>query len=636
MALTLSVNFDTPANFSYDPSKVEFVGTGTVINPYRAQLKLVANPGQTFLEEFSSSTGFTYDSTKAEFTGGVVRSKDSRPTNVVCRGDWSVIPTTNLAWGNDVLLTPTSSVGTVSVSGGFLQISGTNSSLNWDKSTETNLNCAVGEEGEVRVTVQFGTTNPNPGNFHGIINILESSVSSANKINLALNQNGAIFVTTTNNLATQSFAFATTGIIPLTDRDDLYDVIFSVSSRYLPSSALCRIVVYNITKGTLVLNESVSRSPYTVTATQRYLQLGGGTVSESKTIKIKDLVIYNTPVSLEAFSYSPLSSYIYNETQIIAPAANYAGVGSNTGYTGFSSSDLSGARYTLNGKYWNGSAWVASTNAYAEANSAATINTNIGFLPVSEPTILRVILPSTNNTSTNAPSVDTSTITFTGEIYPTTEQKISLLASILSDALYAFSETGTLPSATSKRFTLKISGVEKYWNGFGWVTANGTYAQTNTLDEVQANITSVSIPLGETISFVFWIKTDDGLVTPSLQTVTLSYDFRGEVPSDPYKCLVYGYVKDINGNALSGTTVKVEMKSLSVYDSRLQVERSSYSVDTDAEGYWEMSLIANEIRPNDESYNAAVQYIFSFTTDGKTVKQVKTIPAVASKNYAEL
>jgi len=65
------VNYNDPADFSFDQSEIEIDQNGATLKLKESDINL--------LQEYNSDTGFTYDNTKAEFDGGVLKSINQAP-----------------------------------------------------------------------------------------------------------------------------------------------------------------------------------------------------------------------------------------------------------------------------------------------------------------------------------------------------------------------------------------------------------------------------------------------------------------------------------------------------------------------------------------------------------------------------
>jgi hypothetical protein len=104
----------------------------------------------------------------------------------------------------------------------------------------------------------------------------------------------------------------------------------------------------------------------------------------------------------------------YDADVITFPAFNYSGVGHVLSFNSSSISDANGPHYTLNGLYWNGSAWVTSNETYAQSNIQTDIGLHIPTLPAADSLLVKMI---TNDGAVQM-SLSALSITYTGQIYP--------------------------------------------------------------------------------------------------------------------------------------------------------------------------------------------------------------------------
>jgi len=111
------IELNDPNNFIFDGNKV-------VIDPSEnARLKLLQG-NQDYTIDFNSDTGFTYDSSKVEFVGGQVQQIDKRPVNSLIGA--RLFDSVNANWAVDgASLIPTLS-GTPVISGNKLSCVGSN------------------------------------------------------------------------------------------------------------------------------------------------------------------------------------------------------------------------------------------------------------------------------------------------------------------------------------------------------------------------------------------------------------------------------------------------------------------------------------------------------------------------------
>lgn len=157
-----------------------------------------------------------------------------------------------------------------------------------------------------------------------------------------------------------------------------------------------------------------------------------------------------------------------------------------------------------------------------------------------------------------------------------------------------FASTLSEPSGGTVLFGLEINGTLMWWNGAAWVASDGTASELNTAADIVANIgTIVSTP--SSVKVFARLTAGDPLVTPSLDEVTIDYDFGGLPPGTSPVCAVHGFIRDFTGQPLSGVTVTVKAQWPNRYDEDLSgaivLMGEPETAVTDADGYFEFDLI---------------------------------------------
>ena len=460
-----------------------------------------------------------------------------------------------------------------------------------------------------------------------------------------------------------------------------------------------------------------------------------------------DVLVFDDPQHTTNYTpdWSGVNPYEYEGDAITFPGFSYSGAGSVQAFTAFAETATNNPRYTINNLYWSGAAWVASSNTYATASPAADILANIATLPASDTPVLKLF---TQNSIGTQMTVDDTTLTYTGQIYPTTNPTIDLDTPIIStnpgvlvSAINSFvatisaaggdavsfalsndnqvsflyyngaawvASTGYATSSTNAQITaglstfpitlsgthikvylhsndgsttpeisnlvvnfndgsfitgteptiyystpisttaiLSISTVESvagsdaiqhvvninnvdYWyNGAAWA-ASTSYAESNPLATITANLASLNLLLASRASVYIksYFHSDDGSTSPSLDTMTISYTFGG-VLTPLNECLVWGYVVDAAGDPVSGVAVTASLTR----DTKISgtvCQKGPFSATTDALGYWEISLV------NNAEMSPSAQYDFVFAGTTLTMSDRKTVPNQATANYNTL
>lgn len=560
MSLQSIINYDTPGNFTYNAAKIEI--TGGV-----AQLKIEDYPSQTFVQDYGSDTGFTYDAAKTEFTGGIARQKSQRPANAVLGATYT--SSKNANWG-DGSLTATDN-GTPTLSGGKLVCTGNAQRGVYYDATKANA-------GSIRFRYTPNYTTSPPNNVD--IVYLKSSGTNIDRVGLSHSPSGGSTMRIwLYNSAGVSIYVATTigGSWAFTNGQE-YEFLLT----YDATAGVVRLFIDGVVHGTL--------SPGAWARGSGATRLNIGATSGAYNLadaSFNDVVNYDAV--LYTSGYTPgytVAEADYLGDLITLPDFTYSGLETLQSFDTFAVSDSGNPRYILNGLYWNGSAWAVSDNSYGQANSAATVNANIGTHPASDTLAVKAV---TNNSNTQM-SMDTLTVTYTGRIYPTDDPTITVNSGQLMDGLEAFEAVLTAGGADGIGFILSVNGSDKYWNGSAWVASDGSYAQSNSAADVNTNAAALVLT-GETIKVKAVLHSDDGSTTPNIESVTLTYNFFAESPGETLKTIVYGWVYGNDGEPKAGITVAMKLTDpAEVLGDVYLYNKGPAETETDANGYWELSV----------------------------------------------
>ena len=207
--------------------------------------------------------------------------------------------------------------------------------------------------------------------------------------------------------------------------------------------------------------------------------------------------------------------------------------------------------------------------------------------------------------------------------YPTTNPKIEPIISISQDAITSFLATIVAAGSDAVQFTLKLDGQEKYWDSAAWVNSDGTYAQSNTLADIQANIATFTTR--GTIIPVIFLHSDDGSTTPSIDVLTIDFNHYGGAASTENVCNVWGYVYDQLNNPIDGASIIVTPVDYGLTGDKV-INLDPTTVTTDSTGYWEISLIETDTDGNN--------WFYGFNVAGKLSS--KLVPNQVSANFNDL
>lgn len=563
---------------------------------------LVDDTGQTLTEDFTDNTGFTYDNTKAEFSGGLLRAKDQRATGALFAANYNLGFDSN--WNNSGTTVTPSQVGTPTlVSNRLSCLGGGNNGLVYSASSLSTL----GNKGAIKFKYKPGYTTPIAGN----VATLAMIPTSGNANRLVLRHNTAsehilidLFDSSGVAVASVGASSGDFGIWAVTSGTE-YEVEFNWDGD--------AGTIYFLVNGVLIGSKTPGAFTRTGTATQVYV--GANLTYTAANAEFDDLIIFNTIQHTAGYTpgYS-VADYVYLESKATLPSdtGTYTkAVGTFQLLTNLAVTEVGAPKYIIEGQYWNGSAWAASSGVYAQANSLSTILTNLATLDVSgQSEITReVVFPGSNTLA----SVDNMILTYTGQHYPAYGTAITLNTFVAKDFSALFDVvTGSVPAGTSLVFCPVVNGVDKYWTGSVWATADGTPSQANTAVEMATNLPTL-LSENSTIAFkIFFVTTDDE-ETAEIDSISVTYDFGALEPASPTQSQVYGYLKDAENNPLVGATVTVTPnKLLTQYaEAADRVIYGSISKTTDANGFFSFYLISS-----DDFEGSVSNYLLSITPDG--------------------
>lgn len=563
--LTSQILYNNPANFSFDSDKIEIAGS-------LARLKLVSNPGQQFSQLFDSSSGFTYNSALVEFLAGVMRQKDQRPSGA---SFYNSFLSKDASWSSGVGTGTLLGSPLPTISGGFLVMSG---AAPQGVSYAVLSNFIATQTGCIRMQIRPKYSGT-PTNDQYIFELAEdASASSVNRIRFFHRNNG--------NLEAQIFDASGSLAITVVDAfSPVANTVYEVEINWNATAGSSRLFVDGVQLG----------STNTATATRTLATANKMWVGTGRAIATNSLVDIGSVLLFDAVQhtagYTPgevISETIYALASASLPAMAYGGLGAIQALESIAITDAGVPKYTVEGKYWNGSAWVASDATYAQANSAAEVIANIASLGVSGETSIEIVVYFAASNSIS--SVDSIVLDYEGQVYPSDGPSIEQLSGVTTEELVSLT-----PSLSgSVKFILKIGGVLKYWNGSDWATSDGSLAQSNTSAEINANVASLSIADGAEI-LVRALLDSDGSSTPTLTSVALVYDFAAPTPADKPRSVVYAFLKDIVGDAVvSNAKFIVELQTLFVV-SDVIVKPTVLSVNFDSRGYAELDVLSTPV-----------------------------------------
>jgi len=573
MALSTTINYDTPSNFTYDNTKIEVTT--------EAKLKLQSGSIQ-LTEDFTVDTGFTYDNSKVEFVGGVIRQKSQKAVDNTFAATYT--SSVDATWSDG---SPTASiVGGASILSGKLDLTG--STLQY-VTYAVNNNVVFGNT--------FSTRLKYTPNYSGTPTKLQFIYD----IGDGVGQNNRVILYN-----------STAGDLILLVNSSSGSSIINISGAWSPTAGTEYIleVDVDLTSGaTRMFVDGVQFSSTDTSTGSRSdsglvnLRIGNRSFGPESTynadFSIDDLVLFSKVqnTSNHTPSYS-LPEFIFVGSSVQLPTLTHPGPGSILSYDGITiASEVGAIRYTIktNGgseKYWNGTVWAISDGSYAQASSSSDIDTNLPSLTDAS-TALSVDIRMVFLSSPTQSSLDTFALDTTSNTgYSTTDPTIEVVSGIQSDELLTFSAISTASGSDSIQYDLCISGQCMYWNGTAWVNSDGTLAQSNIASDISNNLAALDIGTGKTVKVRAFLHSNDGLTTPSIASVSMTYGFSVPLITSPVECIVFGFIRTILADPhASAIELRVTNEATFYYNSTSVVIPNVQSKFADSSGNIDLSVI---------------------------------------------
>lgn len=540
MTATKTYDFSTDGDYTYDSDNIQIV-SDTV------KMVLQDYPSQTFSEDYADDTDFDYDSDKAEW---------SIVAPLVAYADYETDGSFdfNASLGS-LTGAPGGGANTAVVADGKLKmINDDYSYVSYDM-TGTGI-ASKGAIEFVYIPNYSGSPRESQIMFEG----LDSAGKSRAYLQNTSSGNLRWWFTDTDGFTIISDDVAAWS--PTADTS--YNI--SINWDFVTGSGALRLFVDGVQLGSTITG-LYSRNEITdITIGNRAAT--PGTVSDAN-YSLEYIVFYNEVQRTENYTpstFTPplrlqqklqtLGDFDYAETYIQAPLQTASGStdGTLVSFQSWVDTGSSNIKYTVNTAagvpYWYNSvssAWEISNETYAQSNTAAEIVANYSNSIPSITTTFKygLIFPGSNvqEYTTNL------AVEYTHQLYPTDDPVISVVSAsrVYAEELATYVESLTLGTNTAVKYIMVLDGTKTYWSGSAWVSSNGAYAQSNTAAEITANIATL-ITSNTQFGIDFILHSDDGLFTPTLDSITLTYD-EGKSPPSTLPRLV-----DINGHIYSGVS----------------------------------------------------------------------------------
>jgi hypothetical protein len=604
----VTYTFDTPGNYTFDNTEMQ-------INAGSASLVLQSG-ALAFNQDFASDVGFTYDNTEIEFTAGLAQQLDVTPATSVFGVSYDVNanPITNeanLNWHKSAGNLTATLNGVPTIAGNQLVCVGT-------QGVYYQRNSSVIETHKFIYTPNYTSTPPSNVNIFSVYNgtddvdrfVLTHS-PSGNTLRLTLNDDAGINVIP---VATPLGAAWT----PTAGQDYEFEVVLDSVADTV------RVFIDGVLHGTN--NTGIWTRG---TAATRYYLGASPTIYGTAEGNFSDYIMFTD--AQHVASYTPgyiVDLTLYTETVVVLPLFTHAGLESVQSFTSLTTIQTGLIQYSIAADagaslYWNGTMWTPSNGTYAQSNDLATLNAFFPLYPGVDGTNTATVTMYFPGSNAKA-DIDNLTLVHTGNTtYPLTNPTIIPITSVSQDQIKQFTATENIAGLDSIQYTLSVDTVEYWYDGATWSVSNGTYAQSNDIATVQANIATFTVK-GVLVPVVY-LHADSGLTTPSIDLLTIDFDFFAGASTPENVCAVWGYLYDELDQPVSGVIVTVTPTSFGVITDKL-ISRTPKQITTDTTGYWEIKLI--------ETASTSNNWAYEFKLPGYTSTRV--VPDKASESFNNL
>ena len=202
--------------------------------------------------------------------------------------------------------------------------------------------------------------------------------------------------------------------------------------------------------------------------------------------------------------------------------------------------------------------------------------------------------------------------------YATDDPTVLVNSGVGADSLKTFSAVINEDTDTAIRFHIQVNGQAKFYNGANFVNSDSSFAQSNTIAELNTNADSL-LSSGVVLKIVA-VLNSNGLRTPSVTSVTITYSFF-EQEQNIALCTVFGYIKENNSIPIVGAEILFTTK-----DGGYNFEENFIFINaktlTDSKGYFKQDLPRTALANNEE-----INVVISFT-DTLTAQQRRELKII--------
>lgn len=251
------------------------------------------------------------------------------------------------------------------------------------------------------------------------------------------------------------------------------------------------------------------------------------------------------------------------------------------------------------------------------------IGTDRGATVVADGSFDDVILYNTN--AINADTNYTAGYSSPATQYSTTSPSLLTNTTVLGRPL-TFTSTEVTAGSDLVKYAFRYGGQDYYWDGSAWATSSG-YAQSNLASELTEQVMRELNPVANTLQIKVYLYSADGTTTPTIDSMTLTYDARDTEATEPTLVYIEGYVY---GAAAPISSQAVEIRAAEGFSTEeIFIAREWYTIGTtDSNGYFNgyvfPSVTTNdyELRIGTNRYNTTIPNVGATTLSDLTLTRI--------------
>lgn len=208
-------------------------------------------------------------------------------------------------------------------------------------------------------------------------------------------------------------------------------------------------------------------------------------------------------------------------------------------------------------------------------------------------------------------------------------------AGFFADAITAFDAVEVIGGAGNAiQYAFRIDGQLTWFDSVTstWVASDGSVAETNPQADIRANLSTLDLTGGKRVQN-FALLVTAGVDTPELEQVTVTFNAVAVAelppiePPAPRECLVFGHVRDEDGQPIFEARVRVFPPAAGFAHGNHQIHGEPVSTTTNAAGRWELSLAETATKSQTVEFritHVKEAQVFTSSFLGKTIPDEET------------